>query len=384
MPSAFDSVMEFKRPDLAIDPSPSQKKEVFSGIPSYNKSTMLDYAVEEGDQGERILSFLIGDSVVNFKLNQPKEKGDPITAMRLADVEKGDFGARGNSVRGKLQIHKSSPNSIYGTIHGGDRTMTFSLDNPSTETNEWTLSPKKHPISDVADFVKSVDIQQKKAFKLPTMDQITAPLTADYPTAMALSALIGSGVMGARNLGLKAWAKLTGEEDPTNPLWQDLALGAGGGALASGAFKAIGEADKHLGTHAPRFNHHLPKFMERRYDFNTPSYLKTASDMEKKANTVEISRIQNLLSYDVSLTPADRRILLSQLQDATRLAQNGQIDINRLRNSGMGMLFGYLTAKFLGFGVGGQIASTALGGFVGSNSTPKGGKQWDTRGFYHY
>jgi hypothetical protein len=117
-----------------------------------------------------------------------------------------------------------------------------------------------------------------------------------------------------------------------------------------------------------------------------PSEIKQASEevMNKQANQINISRIQNLLSYDHSLLPADRKILLYQLEQAARMSGGGEIDINRIRNAGLGMLFGYVTAKILGFGVPMQMGSAALGGFIGSNSTQSGGKKWDSRGFYHY
>ena len=552
MPSVFDSIMELKRPDTSESSNVSPLRETYRGIPTNDKSKMWDYSLEEGEDGKRILSFLVDDSVINFKLNQPKDKESTISATRLPDADRADFGARGNATKGRFQVHKSGPNSLYGTIHGGKKTMTFGLDNPDASNHDWTVTAKNAPITDVANLVKSVSIKDKTAFQMPTMDQLTSPLTGSYPVAMGLSALLGAGGMATYHIGRKVLKRIKGEDTSDDrPLWQDMLLGAGGGALASGAFKAFGEADHGLGRKAPSMNSHLmpweplnfkipdelkpagvvytsnvrnavqPKiaedkeavhwshditrdimggrhygadylhgeakelgeaikerdlghikeelgdtayaaqmiasqktglnlpvvgadavikkfydrigvwknlFKERDIPFSV-DYLKGGSNyakpdkiqkafalaghqiddkdlielankndikfeyqpheikqasMDKRAGQVDLAHIQNLLSYDQSLTGADRRILISQLEQASRMSQGGDIDMNRVRNAGLGMLFGYVTAKLLGFGLPGQIGTAALGGFVGSNSTQSGGKQWDSRGFYHY
>ena len=399
MASIFDSIMETKRPDTSESSNASPLRETYRGIPTNDKSKMWDYSVEEGEDGQRILSFLVDDSVVNFKLNQPKNQGENISVMRLPDADRADFGARGNATKGRFQVHKSGPSSIYGTIHGGKKTMTFGLENTDPTNHDWVMTAKNSPITDVAALVKSVSIKDKTAFQVPTMEQLTAPLTASYPVAMGLSALLGAGGMATYHIGNKVLKRLRGEDTSEDrPLWQDMLLGAGGGALASGAFKAFGENDKELGRHAPRFNHH--RLQNQPMVFSTPENLKPApvvathgvsnsvqpkvASMEKKAQGVDVGHVQNLLSYDQTLTPADRRILISQLEQAAKMSPNGEIDMNRIRNSGLGMLVGYITAKLMGFGLPGQIGTAALGGFIGANSTQSGGKQWDSRGFYHY
>ena len=445
MPSVFDSIMETKRPDTSESSNVSPLRESYRGIPTNDKSKMWDYSVEEGEDGQRILSFLVDDSVVNFKLNQPKNQGENISVMRLPDADRADFVARGNATKGRFQVHKSGPSSIYGTIHGGKKTMTFGLENTDPTNHDWVMTAKNSPITDVAALVKSVSIKDKTAFQVPTMEQLTAPLTASYPVAMGLSALLGAGGMATYHIGNKVLKRLRGEDTSEDrPLWQDMLLGAGGGALASGAFKAFGENDKELGRHAPRFNHH--RLPNQPMVFDTPDELqpakivathgvsnsvqpKVASDshhherfvydecghtetcrcsapkvtikktglcqscvwskekelkFNKKASGIDVAHVQNLLSYDQSLTQADRRILISQLEQAARMSPNGEIDMNRIRNSGLGMLVGYITAKLMGFGIPGQIGTAALGGFIGANSTQSGGKQWDSRGFYHY
>lgn len=459
--------METKKQDTSESANVSPLRESYRGIPVNDKSKMWDYSLEEGEDGQRILSFLVDDSVVNFRLNQPKDKDSSISALRLPDADRADFGARGNATKGRFQVHKSSTGSIYGTIHGGKKTMTFGLDNPDPSKHDWTVTAKNAPITDIANLVKSVSIKDKTAFAVPTMDQITAPLTADYPTAMGLSALLGAGGMAAYHVGHKVMKKLRGEDTQDDrPLWQDMLLGAGGGAIASGAFKALGESGS--GPDAPRFNHHLLPFQPLNFTSYTPppasvvpthgvrnswqpkvaadnhhheritweecGHTSTCrcsapkvdikkpglcqscvwskekeleqelnrknlftnkdksnadNDIPKKASirktaSIDINHIQNLLSYDQSLTPADRRILISQLEQASRMSQGGDIDMDKIRNSGLGMLFGYITAKLMGFGVAGQIGGAALGGFVGASSTSSGGKQWDQRGFYHY
>ena len=385
MSSFFDSVMELKRPDGMA--STSEKKEIYRGIPTNTKSKMLDYAIEEDDEGGRLLSFLMDDSVVNFKISPPEKEGSSIQAKRIPDVDRLDFGSRGSAVKGRFQLHSSAPGKIYGTIHSGKKSMTLSLENNDPSSNDWQVLSKKGPIDDVNSLINSVSIADKNAgVVLPTIDQLAAPLTADYPTAMGLSALIGAGGMGARNLALKLKNKATGQEDETNPLWQDLLIGAGGGAAVSGAFKMFGEVNKDMGTRAPRFNHHLLPWQPMRYS----ELDKHSSDedkeeiVSKQANAVSIMKIQNMLSFDQSLSPADRRVLISQLNQAMQSSQGSTIDMNSIRNSGLGMLFGYVTAKLMGFGLPGQVGAAALGGFIGNRSTQRGGKQWDPRGFYSY
>jgi hypothetical protein len=397
MPSIFDEVMELKRPQLDDDKKVERVKATFRGIPENKKSKAWEYALEEDADGSRILSFMVDEGVVNFKLN-PEPTDDGYQAIRIPDVERDDFGTRGNAVRGRMQIHRSGPNIIHGTIQNKGKAMTFALENESPEENNWKVRAKQDPTKDVATLIQSVSPSTKIASFVrrdPNLHNWSLPLTADYPQAMLLSALIGAGAMGTYNLGRKALKKVQGEEDDGRALWQDIILGGAGGALASGAFKYFGETDKHLGRRAPRYNHRRPDSVPLVFpDMRTQTkvvvdpafvqpYQKGAS-MSKEANDLDISRIQNLLSFDHSLTPADRKILMSQLQQAMRMSSNGKIDINRVRNAGLGMLAGYISAKALGFGVPMQIGAAALGGFMAGRPSGNNARKWDTRGFYHY
>ena len=383
MSSAFDSVMETKRPDYSGESFVEHKKEIYKGIPTNTKSKMLDYALSDED-GERMLSFLLDDSTINFKLNHPKEDGAAITAKRLPDAERADFGSRGNTTKGRFQLHKSSPSSIYGTIQGGKKTMTFALEGDDSGSGEWKVIAKKHPDLTISDLVNSVKTQEKKAFKLPDIDTVTAPLTADYSTALPLAAAVGATIMGAKNVGMKIWKKINGEYDDGPSLGNDIVIGGLGGTLIAGGAKLFGESGGNKTWELPRLNYTQDKYKPWVFDeLPRARDMAKVSSMQKEADNIDIARIQNLLSYDYSLTMMDRKILMQQLQQAMSLSQNGQIDVNRLKNSGLGMLIGYIAAKAMGFGMPMAMGAAALGGMIGY--TPKtSGPKYDTRGFYTY
>jgi hypothetical protein len=395
--SYFDDVMETKRPQDVGDNYSIRSSEKYTTIPENTKSKRWDYALEEDGDGGRILSFLMEDGTLNFKINQPGENKE-ISAIRLPDSERDDFATRGNAVRGKMQLHKSGPGIIHGTIQNQGKIMTFLLEK-NKDNEEWTIRSTKSPDSNVVELIRAVTPNKiAKVLRGPessNADILTTPLTADYPQAMGLSALIGAGLLGSYHVGRKVLDKIMGREVRSTPLWQDLLLGAGAGAIGAGAFKMFGETDKELGRRAPRYNHRRPAsvplvFASKKVE--TPlvvdpsmvqPYQKKAS-MQKEANSIDISRIKNLLSFDNSLTSADRKILMSQLMQAEKIAVNGKIDIGRIRNAGLGALAGYILAKAMGFGIPTQIGAAAFGAFAAGGSTGNNSRKWDTRGFYHY
>jgi hypothetical protein len=424
--------------------SPSHReRSTYSGIPSINNPKMWDFSITENGDGTRNLSFLVDNRTVNFKLQEPEKPGDPIKAKRLTDTESDDFGVGGDSFKGRAQIHKSSPSKILGTFQTGKTNMTFEL-NSQEDNNSWVISPRKHPITNVRSFVDVV--LEKKTHKTAnlnnstelkdkikqyisglTIDKLTYPITGGIE-ALPSAALIGAGIMGARNLG----QRLTGKQH--NSLLKDLAVGGVGGAVASGAFQLLGSPD------SPIYSDNSRKIMKQNMNFNNllelPEKLKTEpnyldiikkeynerklgsfEELQKSAvikkekgkyklytkdgkkvlgvhdtrqdaikqeyaiqksqekqklafgtgnQQVDLIALQSILGADPTLTQGDRNILISQARSAMRASGGQPISIDRVKNMGLGMLAGYILSKAMGFGGLGTIASVAIGGFMGS------------------
>jgi hypothetical protein len=421
-----------------------RERSTYSGIPSMNNPKMWDFSITENGDGTRNLSFLVDNRTLNFKLDEPEKPGEPIKAKRLTDTESDDFGVGGDSFKGRAQIHKSSPSKILGTFQTGKTNMTFEL-NSQKDNNSWVISPRKHPVTTVKSFVDTVlekklhktagplltlaidkikDFSNeakevKEKFKYSnsptelkdkikqyigglTMDKLTYPITGGIE-ALPSAALIGAGVMGARNIG----QRIVGKQH--NSLLKDLALGGAGGAVASGAFQLLGSPD------SPLYSENSRKMMTQNMDFKNPleipEKLKTdpnyldiikkeyqerklgaAVDLQKLAfgtgnQQVDLIALQSILGADPTLTQGDRNILISQARSAMRSSGGQSISIDRVKNMGLGMLAGYILSKAMGFGGLGTIASVAIGGFMGSGSrggVNSAGPRYNSAGYYTY
>lgn len=421
-----------------------RERSTYSGIPSMNNPKMWDFSITENGDGTRNLSFLVDNRTLNFKLDEPDKPGEPIKAKRLTDTESDDFGVGGDSFKGRAQIHKSSPSKILGTFQTGKTNMTFEL-NSQKDNNSWVISPRKHPVTTVKSFVDTVlekklhktagplltlaidkikdfsneakEVKEKfKEFNTPTelkdkikqyiggltVDKLTYPITGGIE-ALPSAALIGAGVMGARNIG----QRIVGKQH--NSLLKDLALGGAGGAVASGAFQLLGSPD------SPLYSDNSRKMMTQNMDFKNPleipEKLKTdpnyldiikkeyqerklgsAVDLQKLAfgtgnQQVDLIALQSILGADPTLTQGDRNILISQARSAMRSSGGQSISIDRVKNMGLGMLAGYILSKAMGFGGLGTIASVAIGGFMGSGSrggVNSAGPRYNSAGYYTY
>ena len=421
-----------------------RERSTYSGIPSMNNPKMWDFSITENGDGTRNLSFLVDNRTLNFKLDEPDKPGEPIKAKRLTDTESDDFGVGGDSFKGRAQIHKSSPSKILGTFQTGKTNMTFEL-NSQKDNNSWVISPRKHPVTTVKSFVDTVlekklhktagpllnlaidkikdfsneakEVKEKfKELNSPTelkdkikqyiggltMDKLTYPITGGIE-ALPSAALIGAGVMGARNIG----QRMVGKQH--NSLLKDLALGGAGGAVASGAFQLLGSPD------SPLYSENSRKMMTQNMDFKNPleipEKLKTdpnyldiikkeyqerklgsAVDLQKLAfgtgnQQVDLIALQSILGADPTLTQGDRNILISQARSAMRSSGGQSISIDRVKNMGLGMLAGYILSKAMGFGGLGTIASVAIGGFMGSGSrggVNSAGPRYNSAGYYTY
>lgn len=448
-----------------------RERSTYSGIPSMNNPKMWDFSITENGDGTRSLSFLVDNRTLNFKLDEPEKPGEPIKAKRLSDTESDDFGVGGDSFKGRAQIHKSSPSKILGTFQTGKTNMTFEL-NTEKDNNSWVISPRKHPVTTVKSFVDTVlekkinktagpllnfAIDQIKNFTQPpstpeiqvnqvgdltnfkdkikqyignlTVDKLTYPLTGGVE-ALPSAALVGAGIMGAKNIG----ERLIGKEHGS--LLKDLAIGGVGGAAASGAFQLLGSPD------SPVNSENSKKIITENMDFKNPlqftekldtdpNYLDTIkkefyerklgsiSDLQKDAvikkekgkyklytkdgkrvlgthetrqqaikqeyaiqkseekqklafgtgnQAVDLIALQSILGADPTLTQGDRNILISQARSAMRSSGGQPISLDRVKNMGLGMLAGYIISKAMGFGGLGTIASVAIGGFMGSGN----------------
>lgn len=485
----------------------TRSQSTFAGIPSIDKSKMWDFSLTEDGSGNRVLSFLVDNKTVNFRLNKDKD-GSPIGATRLPDTDSADFGLGGESRKGRAQIHKANPSKIVGTFQTGKNNMTFEMSKSDDGEHSWTVASRKNPDANVATFVKAVldkkgadqsndkvdwgkliseklapikkhfdelakpkpkvtpnpakpledvlskirgfttkqngadtllpehgglfneikDRILKTKIKLPSIDTLTYPLTGPTAGGLAASAGIGAGLWGIKNL----IDRIRGVDH--NSLLADMALGAGGGALASGGFRmmdagaraAQGEPNPiaggpkrkgpfmYSGNMMPGARIVNPKRPEGYKDYwqalkeygrmvdreraqQTNPYAKTGTEkkdektaQEKKVafmtgnQTVDMIALQSLLSADPSLTQVERNALAGQ----ARMAMNSHggstyVPINEIKSRGLGMLVGYIVSKMMGFGGFGTLASVALGGALGGGSSQSGPK-WNSRGYYEY
>ena len=261
--------------------SPMQgSRESFSGIPTIDKSKMWDYALTEDHDKKRILSFLLDNRAINFRLEKPEKEGDPIKAKRLADSESNDFGVGGNATKGRAQIHKAHPSKITGTFQTGKTNTTFDLAKASDNEEDWHVIPRKNPDHSVDTFVSAImDRHEKKAIDLsgvqnvannqintlgsniqsgqyevphaasdalnklkslvPSPEKVMYPLSGTDDNGSMLKSVgiaggIGAGVMGIRNLV----QRLLGGQH--NSMAGDMLTGGAVGAGASGLYHALG------------------------------------------------------------------------------------------------------------------------------------------------
>jgi hypothetical protein len=275
-------------------------RSVYSGIPSHDKSKMWDFSITEDGSGNRLLSFLVNNRAVNFRLAEPEKLGGSISATRLPDTESGDFGVGGNSFKGRAQIHKSSPSKVVGTFQTGKNNMTFELSKSSENGDSWTVHPRKHPDANIKTFVntileknlnKSVSLRKKASYdlnrvlkeikmvsqktnpnnpfdtssvleklkrtKIPSIDTITYPLTGGVK-ALPVAAGIGAAVMGLKNLGQKA----LGKDSPS--MVRDLLTGAALGGGGSALFQFLGSPNSPIMTKLDK------QLMSQNMDVNKP------------------------------------------------------------------------------------------------------------------
>lgn len=299
--SSLLSPVEFG--SFSLSPSESSRS-VYSGIPSHEKSKMWDFSITEDGDGSRLLSFLVDNKSVNFRLSEPEKLGGSISATRLPDTESDDFGVGGNSFKGRAQIHKSSPSKVVGTFQTGKNNMTFELSKSSENGDSWTVFPRKHPDANIKTFVNSIlekninsGVKSKRAFtydrdkivkevkglagksnitssnipfldkikntkvNLPSIDKLTYPLTGGVK-ALPVAAGIGAALMGIKNVGNKALGNESGS------LLKDLLIGAGIGAGGSGLFQLLGSPDSPLMTSNDR------DLLKQNMDINKPMVFK--------------------------------------------------------------------------------------------------------------
>jgi len=418
----------------------TRSMEIFSGIPEKNKQEMWDASIEEGGNGKKILSFLTNGKVLNFEL-EDGELGDGkgvAYAKRLPDADRHDFGTRGEAITTRFQTFNTSPGKIYGTWQNGKKSMTFSLERDG-DTNRWVIKKKGEadPLSSVSSLIKSVSIDDKVADEYGRFaDRITAPLTSSSPgVAYTASALIGAGVMGAKNIGEKVYnAILGGGIEDTSSIRNDLLMGAAGGMLGTGGIRMIGgigdgkidsgnkkrdamyiysnyvknSGDRltaeEIMRNADDLSIFLPENSYRLHKTNgftirprTEKELQLEKSgeereegMDKVASLQSVEQIKMMLQYDPSLTYTDKMILIQQLSAAIRNAgtPSGMLDLGMLKGLGFGALFGYIVSKIAGAGMYGQVGSTllgsAIGGLVASGGSAKHQPKTHRNGYQYY
>ena len=408
-------------------------RSIYSGIPSTDKSKMWNFSITENGSGGRVLSFLVDNRALNFRLSEPETTGEPIAATRLPDTESDDFGVGGNSFTGRAQIHKSSPSKVVGTFQTGKNNMTFELSKSNNNGESWTVFPRKHPEANIKVFVDSIleknnkrPSKAKKAFasydriieeiqdanersgvgikspsfldkikktkiNIPSIDTVTYPITGGME-AVPVAAGIGAAAMGLKNIGQKLF---TGE---SQSLLKDILIGGAVGGGGSALFQFLGSPD------SPIMKQRDKSLLRQNMDINKPMVFQSRlhSDpnyldliQSKKAAldkiafgtgnpTVDLIALQSILGADPSLTQGDRNVLIQQARRALQ-SSGGSTSIPQIKNMGLGMLAGYILSKMMGFGGMATIATTAIGGGIGNsfNSRP-GGRQYNSKGYYTY
>lgn len=444
-PKDIDALLQpVKLESFTVTPQ-TQSKNNFAGIPQIDKSKMWDFSLTEDGDGGRILSFLVDNKTVNFKL-QKSESGAPIGAIRLPDSESEDFGIGGQSRKGRAQIHKAGPSRILGTFQTGKNNMTFEMGKSPDKEHDWSLVPRKSPDADVAEFVKAVlekrgadtlesapfvqmpvptwgsifgklkDKALNAKFPMPSMDTLTYPLTGPAMGGMAVSGGLGAGAMAIKNM----IDRIRGAEH--NSLFADMALGAGGGAATAGLWRLFNGVDpKDAGAYTQnmrpgKYPQFTERFTEGKSYWDTlrglPKNTKVEDGLaigqlkhqnpeafsakatvgaptQKKAfmsgnQEVDMIALQSILGADPTITPAERRALAGQARMAMSATGSTSVSVNEVKASGLGMLAGYIMSKAMGFGGLGTLASVAIGGAIGRGIGGKSGPTWNSRGYYEY
>ena len=100
-------------------------------------------------------------------------------------------------------------------------------------------------------------------------------------------------------------------------------------------------------------------------------------------NQVPYNTVMMALQFDSTLTPADKRVLIDQLQRASMANIGGQLDITRLTGMGFTALVAYIISRVLGGGKMVSLGAAAVGGLM-AGMKKNDGRTYDPRGFYTY
>lgn len=374
--------------------SQTRSRETYSGFPELKNSKMWDFSLTENGDGNRILSFLVDNKTLNFELEPSETKGSPIAARRLPDSEPDDFGVGGNAFVGRAQIHKANPEKLLGTFQTGKTNMTFELEKDKENPSKWVIVPRKHPQASVKDFVKTITEKYNKKANYNPINTLAYPLTGGLGGVLA-SAGIGLGLGAAKGL-YDDWRY--GKENNQYSVLQKALMGAGLGGLGSYVFQLGGPNYMSDSEKARMLNNMDPNkpFIFSKKFYADPSYLdrmkvqKNGAELSSKKlafssgnQTVDLIALQSILGADPTLTQGDRNVLIGQARAALRKAPGSSINMNQMRNMGLGMLAGYALSKLVGFGPIGTVASVAIGGALGGSGR-KTGPSWQSGGYWVY
>lgn len=371
--------------------SQTRSRETYSGFPELKNSKMWDFSLTENGDGNRILSFLVDNKTLNFELEPTETKGSPISAKRLPDSEPDDFGVGGNAFVGRAQIHKANPEKLLGTFQTGKTNMTFELEKDKENPKRWVIVPRKHPQASVKQFVKTITERYngKKANYNP-INTLAYPLTGGTGGVLA-SAGIGLGLGALKGL-YDDWRY--GKENNQYSVLQKALMGAAAGGLGSYVFQLGGPNYMSDSEKARMLNNMDPNksFIFSKRFYTDPSYLERMKVQKRGSEkiafssgnqTVDLIALQSILGADPTLTQGDRNVLIGQARAALRKAPGTSINMNQMRNMGLGMLAGYALSKVVGFGPIGTVASVAIGGALGGSGR-KTGPSWQSGGYWVY
>lgn len=264
--------------------SQTRSREMFSGFPEIKNSKMWDFSLTENGDGNRVLSFLVNNRTLNFRLS-PSEKGKPISATRLADSEPDDFGVGGNAFVGRAQIHKANPEKVLGTFQTGKTNMTFELNKDPENPKSWVIVPRKNPQATVKDFVKNITERplRKSAEDQPynPMNTLTYPLTGGWGGALAAGG-IGLGLGTLKGVYDNF---MYGAENNRLSILQKALIGAGLGAAGSGVIQMFGPRFMSESEKARQANNMDPNknFIFSKDFYEKPSYFDMMNANKQKS-----------------------------------------------------------------------------------------------------
>lgn len=139
---------------------------------------------------------LLNDGMNSYCFDFPGNVQDEHNVTRHTDINKDEF--LNGGVKGKAQVHRSDPGSIYFTLQEGYQNPTYTLRH--TSKDQWRVSPKK---------VKKKD-QPSTSIPIPDNSPAKLGFELGFLKSSGIDQFLGQGLENGLNLGQHT-AMLPGE-----------------------------------------------------------------------------------------------------------------------------------------------------------------------------